>query len=340
MAASVTASFDSMLASLKARKFYPVYFLQGEETYFIDCLVDYIEDHVLSEGERGFNQTVYYGKETDLVTILMAARRFPMMSDYQVIIVKEAQNLKNLDLLENYLADPVKSTLLVFAYKGKRVDKRTKIAKQLTSMGFFDAIKLYENQVAPWASGFLKEKGYTITERALALVVQSLGNDLEKIANELGKLLINLEGGQNKHITEKEIEENIGISKDYNVFELQDAIGKRNFGKAAEIMSYFGASKNSSSSIIAIIPQLFSFFSKLYKYHFLKDKSKENVSRALGINPFFFNDYNNYFKNYSSDKIERIFVALSEFDLRSKGVNDTGTPDGELMKEILIKIFR
>lgn len=340
MAASVTASFGTMMASIKARKFYPVYFLQGEETYFIDTVVDYLEDNVLTEGEKGFNQTVFYGKETDLMTILMAARRFPMMSDYQVIIVKEAQNLKSLEPLENYLTDPVKSTILVFAYKGKKVDKRTKVAKQLSAFGFFDAVKLYENQVAPWAAEYLKGKGYTINERALALVVQSLGSDLEKIANELNKMLINLEGGSSKHISEKEVEENIGISKDYNVFELQDAIGKRNFGKAAEIMEYFGASKNSNNSIIAIIPQLFSFFCKLYKYYYLKDKSKESVSRALGINPFFYNDYNNYFKNFSSDKVERIFATLSEFDLRSKGVNDIGTSDGELMKEMLIKIFR
>jgi DNA polymerase III subunit delta len=339
MAASAQASFDKIMASLKARKFSPVYFLQGEESYFIDEVADYIEDNVLNEGERGFNQTVFYGKETDMVTVTMAARRFPMMSDYQVIIVKEAQNLKDFDKLEPYLANPVASTILVFTYKGKKLDKRTKTAKLLANFEFLDAGKLYENQVPAWAADYLKKRGYTIHERALALVAQSLGNDLGKIANELGKMLVNLEGGPVKHITEKEIEENIGISKDYNVFELQDAIGKRHFTKAIEIVEYFSSSKNQNANIVVVLPQLYSFFSKLYKIHYLRDKSKEAVSSALGINPFFFNDYINYFKNYSSVKIENIFTTLSEFDLKSKGVNSTATPDGELMKEMLVRIF-
>lgn len=339
MATAASASFDKIMASLKARKFSPVYFLQGEESYFIDEVVDYIEDNVLNEGERGFNQTVFYGKETDMMTVMMAARRFPMMSDYQVIIVKEAQNLKDFDKLESYLANPVSSTILAFAYKGKKLDKRTKTAKLLANFEFLDSAKLYENQVPAWVTDYLRSKGYTMNERAQALVAQSLGNDLGKIANELDKMLLNLAGGSVKHITEKEVEENIGISKDYNVFELQDAIGKRNFTKAIEIVDYFSASKNQNANLVVVLPQLYSFFSKLYKIHFLSDKSKEKVSSALGINPFFFNDYINYFKNYSSIKIERIFATLSEFDLKSKGVNNSGTPDGELMKEMLVKIF-
>ncbi len=340
MAASVTASFDKILSALKARQYSPVYFLQGEESYFIDEIVNYIDDNVLNEGEKGFNQTIFYGKETDMVTILMAARRFPMMSDYQVIIVKEAQNLKDFDKLEAYLANPVSSTILVFAYKGKKLDKRTKTAKALEKFVLLDATKMYDNQVPAWAEDFLKKKGYTINQKALALVVESLGNDLGKIANELGKMLLNLEGTNIKTITPKEIEENIGISKDYNIFELQEAIGKRNFTRAIEIVDYFSQSKNQNGNLVVVLPQLYNFFSKLYKIHYLKDKSKENVSRQLGINPFFFNDYNNYFKNYSSIKIENIFTTLSEFDLKSKGVNNAGTPDGELMKEMLVRIFR
>lgn len=340
MAASVTASFDKILSSLKARQYSPLYFLQGEESYFIDEIVNYIDDNVLNEGEKGFNQTVFYGKETDMVTILMAARRFPMMSDYQVIIVKEAQNLKDFDKLETYLANPVSSTILVFAYKGKKLDKRTKTAKALEKFVLFDSAKMYDNQVPAWAEDFLKKKGYTINQKALALVVESLGNDLGKIANELGKMLLNLEGTAIRTITPKEIEDNIGISKDYNIFELQEAIGKRNFTRAIEIVDYFSQSKNQNGNLVVVLPQLYSFFSKLYKIHYLRDKSKENVSRQLGINPFFFNDYNNYFKNYSSTKIENIFTTLSEFDLKSKGVNNAGTPDGELMKEMLVRIFR
>lgn len=337
---AAAATFDKIMGDLKARRFSPIYFLQGEESYFIDKIANYIEDNVLNEGERGFNQTVFYGKETDMVTILMAARRFPMMSDYQVIIVKEAQNLKDFDKLEPYVASPVASTILVFTYKGKKLDKRTKTAKALEKFVLFDSAKLYDNQVPGWIEDYLKNKGYTINQKALALVAESLGNDLSKVANELDKMLLNLEGGEVKSITPKEIEDNIGISKDYNIFELQDAIGKRNFVKAIEIVDYFAQSKNQNGNLVVVLPQLYSFFGKLYKIHYLRDKSKENVSKQLGINPFFFNDYLNYFKNFSSLKIENIFTILSEFDLKSKGVNSSGTADGELMKEMLVKIFR
>lgn len=339
MAASVTASFDKIISALKARQYSPVYFLQGEETYFIDRILQYIEQNVLNEAERGFNQTIFYGKETDMTTILMAARRFPMMSDYQVIIVKEAQNIKDIDKLQSYLENPVASTILAFSYKGKKLDKRTKSAKLLSKFVHFDSAKLYDNQVPGWTETYLKEKGYTINQKALALISESLGNDLGKIANELDKMLLNLEGTEVKNISAKEIEENIGISKDYNIFELQDAIGKRNFAKAIAIVEYFSQSKNANGNLVVVLPQLYSFFSKLYKIHYLRDRSKENVSRQLGINPFFFNDYINYFKNFSSSKVENIFTVLSEFDLKSKGVNNAGTPDGELMKEMLVKIF-
>lgn len=332
-------SFESIMSALKARKFSPVYFLHGEESYFIDEITNYIEKNVLNEGERGFNQTVYYGKDTDIVTVLMAARRFPMMSDYQVVMVKEAQDLKNLDALEGYLASPVASTILVFAYKGKKLDKRTKTAKLLNNFVLYESAKLYDNQVPGWVTGYLRQKGYTINEKALALVTESLGNDLGKVANELDKMLLNMAGTGVTAITAKEIEDNIGISKDYNIFELQDAIGRRNFVKAIEIADYYSTSKNSSGNLIVLLPTLYSFFSKLYKMHYLKDRSKESVSSALGINPFFYNDYSNYFKNYPSLKIEKIFATISEFDLKSKGVNNTGTPDGELMKEMLVRIF-
>lgn len=339
MATSVTAEYNKTIKAIEARQFSPVYFIQGEESYFIDGILDCIETKVLNEGERGFNQTVYYGKDVDTLTVAMAARRFPMMSDYQVIIVKEAQNLKDLDKLQAYLENPVPSTILAFGYMGKKVDKRTKIAKLLASYTLFDADKLYENQVPGWVSAYLKEKGYAISDKALALVTESLGNELGKIANELDKMLLNLEGKGIKNITEKEIEENIGISKDYNVFELQDAIGRRHFTKAIEIITYFSSSKGQNSSIIVLLPQLYSFFSKLYKIHHLKDRSKEAVSSALGINPFFYNDYATYYKNYPSTTIEKIFGALHEFDLKSKGINDSGTPDGELMKELIARIF-
>jgi DNA polymerase-3 subunit delta len=339
MAALVTASFDKIIKGIQARQFSPVYFLQGEESFFIDKIIDAIENTVLNEAEKGFNQTVFYGKETDMMTVLMAARRFPMMSDYQVIVVKEAQNMRDMDKLLPYLENPVASTILAFSYKGKKLDKRTKVGKTLEKFSLFTANKLYDNQIPAWTESYLREKGYTINQKALALVAESLGNDLSKIANELDKMLLNLEGGDITNITGKEIEENIGISKDYNIFELQDAIGKRNFVKAVTIVDYFSQSKNANGNLVVVLPQLYSFFSKLYKIHYLRDRSKENVSRQLGINPFFFNDYINYFKNFSSDKVEGVFSILSEFDLKSKGLNNSGTPDGQLMKEMLVKIF-
>ncbi len=339
MAASVTASFEKIIKAIQARQFSPVYFLQGEESFFIDEILNTLENTVLTQAEKGFNQTVFYGKETNMMTIVTAARRFPMMSDYQVIMVKEAQNISDMDKLQAYLENPVASTILAFSYKGKKLDKRTKVGKMLEKFTLFTSAKLYDNKIPSWTENYLRNKGYTINQKALALVSESLGNDLSKIANELNKMLLNLEGGSTTNITGKEIEENIGISKDYNIFELQDAIGRRNFVKAITIADYFAQSKNANGNLVVVLPQLYSFFSKLYKIHYLRDRGKENVSRQLGINPFFFNDYINYFKNFSSIKVEHIFTVLSEFDLKSKGVNDTGTPNGQLMKEMLVKIF-
>lgn len=325
----------------------------GEETYYIDVISDYIEKNVLDEPEREFNQTILYGRDTDILNIIGAAKRFPMMSNYQVVIVKEAQDLKDFVPKEKskekkdkdeekkspfltYLENPQKSTILVFCFR-KNFDKRTSLAKQIEKKAvLFESKKIYDNQVAPWIESYLKHKNYNINPKASAMLAEFLGNDLSKVANELDKLMILLP--PNTEITPEHVQKNIGISKDFNVFELQAAIGKKDFLKANQIVKYFGANEK-ENPLVMTISNLYGYFSKILLLHSLKDKSRNNVASALGVSPFFVGDYERAAKNYGSSKIKFIMNYLRESDLKSKGVDDTGTPDGELLKELVFKIM-
>ncbi|MEI8113011.1 MAG: DNA polymerase III subunit delta, partial [Bacteroidia bacterium] len=299
-------TFDEIISNLQKKIYHPIYFLMGEEAYFIDKISDYIADHVLTEAEKGFNQTILYGKDLEPSTIIGHARRFPMMANYQVVIVREAQNIKDLVAkekksekdktekekkipLEVYLENPLKSTILVLCYKYKTIDKRTNIAKQLDKTAvLFESKKIYDNQLPAWISSYLKTLQYTIAPQASAMLSEYLGADLSKVVNELDKLIISLPvGGQ---ITPEHIEKNIGISKEFNVFELQKAIGERNLLKANRIINYFGANP-SGNPMPVVMSSLFSYFSKLLNYQFLEDKSQNNAAAALGVNPFFIKDY-------------------------------------------------
>ncbi|MCD4727011.1 MAG: DNA polymerase III subunit delta [Pirellulales bacterium] len=329
--------FYQIITDLKNKIYYPVYFLTGEEPFYIDEISNYIEKNVLSENEKEFNQTLIYGRETDVPTIISYAKRFPMMSNYQVVIVKEAQQVNKIEELAPYIENPLKSTLLVICYKYKKFDKRTSFANKIKKNSvLFESAKLYDNKIPDWINDNLKQKGYSITPKASFLLSEYLGTDLSKISNEISKLIINLP--ENTQITDVHIEENIGISKDFNVFELQKTLGKKNVYKSNQIINYFAANPK-ENPIYKIIPVLYSFFSKLLIYHQLKDRSRNNVASALSINPYFVYDYENAAKNYSFEKLSKIISYLREYDVKSKGVGNISAKDGELMKELNFKIL-
>jgi DNA polymerase III subunit delta len=329
--------FDELLKNIKNKIYHPIYFLMGDETYYIDQVTDYISKHVLTEAEKTFNQVVLYGKDTDVATILNAARRFPMMANYQVVIVKEAQELKKIEDLVYYAEKPLKSTILVINYKYATLDKRTKLYKALQGHIILEAKKLYENQVPDWIINYVKKEGVSIDAEAAALLTEFLGTDLSKIAHELAKLILVLPEGS-KIITKLLIERNIGVSKDYNNFELTKALGQKNIIKANRIADYF--SKNPKASPFVVTSQvLFAFFSKVLMYHFLQDKSRSSVASNLGVNPFFVAEYEQAAKKYTPAKLVAIISDLRDYDLKSKGVGNASVPDGELLRELLFRIL-
>ncbi len=326
-----------IISDLKKKIYKPVYFLSGEEPYFIDKISDFIEKKILDEAEREFNQTVLYGRDTDVGTIIGEAKRYPMMSDKMVIIVKEAQNIRNIEELDSYISNPLESTILVICYKYKTLDKRKSFPKTVAKKGIlFESKKLYENKIPDWINSYLKEKKYTVSPKSSQLLTEYLGTDLGKISNELDKLMINLPPGT--EITPDHIQMNIGISKDFNTFELNDALTKRDVVKANRIVNYFAANSK-EHPLVLTIASLNSFFVKLLRYHGLEDKSKESAARALGVHPFFVNDYIAAAKHYPMQKLKAIAGYLREYDLRSKGIDNASADDGALMKELIWKIL-
>ena len=322
---------------IKSKNYKPIYFLCGEETYYIDRISDLIEKSVLTEDEKSFNQVVLYGRDTTVEEIVSTAKRFPMMSDYQVVIVKEAQNLsKTFDKFESYAVNPQLTTILVFAYRDKP-DGRKKIFKTIKDKGvWFESKKLYDNQVPDWIVKVLKGQNYGIEPKAAAMLAEFLGTDLAKINNELEKLKIVFPEG---HIfTPKNIEENIGFSKDYNVFELKSALATRNQQKAYTIIHHFAANPK-DNPIVVISGQMFAFFSQLLQYHGLKDKSKFNAAKALGVNPFFMDEYATASKNYPMRKVSQIIEVIRDMDVKSKGVGSGSMKEADMLKELVFKIF-
>ena len=327
-----------IIKDIKNKVYHPVYFLTGDETYYIDLISDYIEKNVLDETEKDFNQTILYGKESDITSIVSEAKRYPMMANNNVVIIKEAQHLgAQLDKLESYLDNPTPSTLLVFCYKYKKVDGRKAIGKLLKKKTvYFESKKLYDNQVPDWITGYLKKKRYSITPPAAMLIADSLGNDLSKVVNELEKLTINvLEGNE---ITPETVEKNIGISKDFNNFELNKALGSKDVLKANKIVFHF--SKNERDHpLVVTIGLMYSFFSNILKIHYTKDKSKNNLASILRVSPFFVGEYETAARNYPIRKSVMIIEYLREYDLKSKGVNNASASNSELLKELIFKIL-
>lgn len=316
----------------------PIYFLMGEEAYYIDKIADYIQDNILSEEEKGFNQMILYGRDVTIEDIVTNAKRYPMMAEKQVVIVKEAQELsRTIEKLEAYAASPQPTTVLVICYKYKTIDKRKKLAKTISQTGcLFESKKLYENQVGDWISGVLKGKGYQIEAKATHMLVEFLGTNLSKIDKELEKLTLILDKGIT--ITAVHVEENIGISKDFNNFELRKAIGDKELVKANQIAQYF-AQNPKSNPLVMTISLLNSFFTQLLLYHGLKDKGKINVSKMLKINPYFVAEYQRAAKNYPMRKVARVIAGLREADLKSKGVGASNLSQGDILKELLFKIM-
>jgi DNA polymerase-3 subunit delta len=330
-------TFDQIIEKLKNKIYYPVYFLSGEEAYYIEEISDYIEKNVLTEAEKEFNQTIIYGRDTSVPAIISAAKRYPMMANYQVVIIKEAQDVQKIEELEKYIENPLQSTLLVINYKYKKIDKRKTFAKLIEKKCLlFESKKLYDNQVPEWITNYVSQKGYRMTVKATAMLSEYLGTDLSKIVNEISKLILNVP--EKAEINESLVEQNIGISKDFNVFELQNAIGTRNIFKVNQIANYFAASPKENPLVKTII-MLFSYFSKLLIFHQLADKSKNSVASALSVSPSFVRDYEIAARNYSLKKLVDIVSLLREYDLKSKGVNSISTTEGELLRELLFRIL-
>ncbi len=333
-------TYDQILRDLRQKTFQPIYFLHGLESYFIDSLSDFFEAHVLTEAEKAFNLTIFYGKETDYLNVVDAARRYPMMSARQLIIVKEAQEMKTLSSLQKYIEQPLNSTILVLCYKHKKLNLNTKFGKSLKSHTLvFESKKLYDNQVPDWIRNYLSSNKINISDNASALLTEYLGNDLSKIVNELNKLRLNIQEGTK--ITTEHIEKHIGISKDFNIFEMQRALSKRNIQKANRIMNYFIANPRKNPMVL-VVGALYNFFSKVYMLHFLKTANEKEVLKTLKLrSSFFLKEYRAATHHFNRTQTEATLQLLKEYDLKSKGVkiNTTNTPGGELLKELIFKIL-
>jgi len=325
-----------IINDIKKGSIKPIYLFTGEEPYYIDVLSNFIEKNLLTEDEKAFNQMVLYGQDVTIDDIISNAKRYPMMAERQVIIIKEAQELaKTIDNLESYVENPQPSTVLVLNYKYKNLDKRKKLYKAIKKSGVvFEGKKLYENQVADWIKKALANNGHGISLKAASMLVEFLGNDLSKISKELEKLTQIVKQGQ--EITPELIEENIGISKDFNNFELQKAIGSKDIKKSFAIANYF-AQNPKNNPLVVTVGILYRFFSLVLKYHALKSKS--DAPKVLGVAPFFVKEYELAARNYPMKKISAVIAKIREIDMKSKGVGAANTSDGELLRELLVTIY-
>ncbi len=327
-----------LVTDIKNKQLKPIYFLMGEEPYYIDKIASFIGNNVLTEAEKGFNQMTLYGRDTSIEELVSNAKRYPMMAEYQVVIVKEAQHLsRTIEQLVSYAEHPQTTTILVICYKYKKLDKRKKLYKAVKKHGvLFESKKMYENQVADWIRRVLLGKGYQINPKAAAMLVEFLGTDLSKINNELEKLYLVLDSGA--EITAALIEKHIGISKDFNNFELKKAVGERNVEKATRIVNYF-AQNPKDNPFVVTVSLLHNFFTQLLQYHGLSDRSSNNVARVLGVNPYFVKEYQVASKNYPMKRVSTVVGNLRKLDLKGKGVGAQNMSQHDLLKELLTAIF-
>jgi DNA polymerase-3 subunit delta len=330
-------SAEKIIADWKKGNFKPIYWLEGDEPFFIDQVVHYAEHKILSESEASFNLSIFYGKDADWSSVVNACMRYPMFADKQVVILKEAQQMRDIEKLESYIDNPLVSTIFVVSYKEKKVDGRSKLAKTLKSKGeMLTTKKMYDSQLPEWVNQMVASHQLTITPKALHLLVDHIGNDLSRLQNEVEKLAVNLAG--RKNITEDDIEKYIGVSKDFNVFELQDALGKRDLAKTIRIIHYFEANPK-AAPIQMILPALYNYFSKVFMLYSLPNITEQSAAAALGVNPFFVKEYIATARRYDYEGIEKVLLLLHQYNLRSIGVHDAGTSDAGLLKELAVKMI-
>jgi DNA polymerase III subunit delta len=330
-------SAEKILSDWKQKLFKPVYWLEGEEEYYIDKLVDYAEHHILPESEAAFNLTVFYGKDAAWADVVNACMRYPMFADRQVVILKEAQQMRDIEKLEQYINRPLASTILVVSHKEKKLDGRSSMAKNLKKVAeVLSTKKLYENQLPDWTNEMVRSKGFSIEPKAAHLLVDHVGNDLSRLDNEIDKILVNL--GTRKTVTEDDIERFVGISKEYNAFELQKALAFKDLAKAMRIIQYF-ESNPKAAPIQLILPTLYNLFSKTMIVFNHMGSDEKSISAAMGVQPFFVKDYLAAAKNYGFDGIERSLVLLHHYNLRTVGVHDADTSDASLLKEMVYKMM-
>lgn len=330
-------SVDKIIGDWKKKAFKPVYWFEGEEEYFINRLINYAEHSILSESEAEFNLTVFYGKDADWASVINACRRYPMFAERQVVILKEAQQMRDIDRLEGYIEKPLTSTIFVVGYKEKKIDGRSRMAKLLKEKSeLYSTKKKYDNELPEWTSDLVKSKGYAIAPRALTLLVDHIGNDLTRIDHEVEKILVNL--GNRKTISEDDIEKYVGVSKEYNVFELQDALAKKDLPKAIRIIQYFEGNPK-AAPIQMVLPALYNFFSKTYMLFGQSGKDEKTMAANTGINPYFLKDYTMAARNYGYAGIESALILLHDYNLKSIGVNSPAVEDASLMKEMVAKMM-
>jgi DNA polymerase-3 subunit delta len=328
---------NTIISEWKKENYKPIYWLEGEEEYFIDKVIDYAENYILNESETGFNLTVFYGKDAEWPAVINACRRYPMFSERQVVLLKEAQQMRDIEKLESYIENPLTSTIFVVSYKEKKIDGRTRMAKLLKEKGVvLTTKKLYDNQLPEWTEELVQSKELAISQKALMLLVDHIGNDLNRIENEIDKISINL--GKRKTISEEDVEQYVGVSKDFNVFELQAAVATKNLPKAIQIIQYFEANPK-AAPIQLILPSLYSFFSKVFMIYGLNTRDEKTIAASLGINPFFIKDYLKATTIYSYPDLEKLILLLSDYNLKSIGIKNSGTPDASLLKEMVVKMI-
>jgi DNA polymerase III subunit delta len=330
-------SVEKIITDWKKKNFSPIYWLEGEEEYYIDMIVDFAEKKILTESESAFNLSIFYGKDAAWPEVINACRRYPMFAERQVVLLKEAQQMRDVEKLESYIENPLNSTILVVAYKDKKLDARKKFAKLVKEKGVLVTTKkMYESQLPEWTQQLVKSKGLTITPRGLSLMVDHIGNDLVRIENEISKITLNL--GTRSQITEDDIEEYIGVSKEFNVFELQKALAEKDLSRAIRIIQYFEANPK-ANPIQLVLPSLYGFFSKVFMVFGAASGDEKTVATHIGVNPYFVKDYMQAARAYSYPGVEKALLLLHQYNLRSIGVGDIGTEDASLMKEMVVKMM-
>jgi len=329
-------SAEQIIRDWKKKIYKPVYWLEGEEEYFINEVMDFAEHQILPEEEKSFNLTIFYGKDADWASVVNACRRYPMFAERQVVLLKEAQQMREIAKLEPYIMQPLGSTIFVVSYKDKKVDGRSKLARMLKEKGeLLSTKKMYDNQLPEWVTELLQSRGLTIQQKALALMIDHIGNDLMRIKSEVEKIQINL--GNRKMIDEDDVEKFVGISKEYNAFELQIALAKKDPAKSLRIIQYF-ESNPKAAPIQLVLPTLYSFFSKVYMIFGIPGPDEKTAATVLGVSPFFVKDYLTAAKNYGFTGTENALLLLHHYNLKSVGVGSVNVEDASLLKELVAKL--